>query len=326
MSSHRTPKGFLPQSMPPPSQTSPTQNRGLHAFAVFTACCTFFLIIAGALVTGNDAGLAVPDWPLSYGSLTPPMVGGIRYEHGHRIIASFVGFLTIILAVWLWRKEHRSRVRGLGWLALATVITQGILGGITVLFFLPASISVMHACLAQAFFCIVSSLALLTSRGWKRSVGAVDETLTSVPMRQLCVWATASVFLQLILGAGLRHSKSGLLWHLLGAFLVTFFMTWTVARIYKYYSHVSQLFRPAMVLGTLLAAQLSLGVGSYLVRLASRDDVQPGFLMVTITTAHVATGALVLVTSLLLTLQCFKLLPPPRQKVRVHSVAQEATS
>jgi cytochrome c oxidase assembly protein subunit 15 len=92
----------------------PTQNQALHGFAVFTACCTFLLIIAGALVTGNDAGLAVPDWPLSYGSLTPPMVGGIFYEHGHRMVASFVGFLTVILAIWLWKKDDRPFVRRLG--------------------------------------------------------------------------------------------------------------------------------------------------------------------------------------------------------------------
>ena len=105
------------------------RNRALHGFAVFTACCTFLLIIAGALVTGNDAGLAVPDWPLSYGSLTPPMVGGIFYEHGHRMVASFVGFLTIILAIWLWKNDDpRPFVRKLGWIALMVVVTQGILG------------------------------------------------------------------------------------------------------------------------------------------------------------------------------------------------------
>ncbi len=308
------------------SQSSLSQNRSLHGFAVFTAFCTFVLIIAGALVTGNEAGLAVPDWPLSYGSLTPPMVGGIFYEHGHRMVASFVGFLTIILAVWLWRSEQRPLVCRLGWIALATVIAQGILGGVTVLFFLPAPISVMHACLAQAFFCIVSSLALLTSTGWNRNARGTDADRKVVSMRQLSLWATASVYLQLILGAALRHSKSGLLWHVVGAFLVVFFIVWTVARIYKYYSHLPQLFRTAMILAILLAAQLSLGVGSYLVRLAGRDDVQPGLQMVMITTAHVAAGALVLVMSLLLSLQCFRWLTPARQRVRLSSVPQEVTS
>ena len=304
----------------------PLRNRALHGFAVFTACCTFLLIIAGALVTGNDAGLAVPDWPLSYGSLTPPMIGGIFYEHGHRMVASFVGFLTIILAFWLWKRDDRRFVRQLGWIALGVVITQGILGGITVLFFLPAPVSVMHACLAQAFFCIVSSLALLTSEGWKKSEGNTTGDTKGISMRQLPLWTTASVYAQLILGAALRHSKTGLLWHVLGAFVVTLLVIWTVARVFKYYADVASLFRPAMILGILLAAQLSLGVGSYLVRLASREDVQPGAVMVAVTTAHVATGAAVLVTSLILTLQFRRLLIPAKAKLRVTSVPQEATS
>ena len=304
----------------------PIRNRALHRFAVLTACCTFLLIIAGALVTGHEAGLAVPDWPLSYGSLTPPMIGGIFYEHGHRLVASFVGFLTIILAVWLWKRDDRPFVRRLGWIALAVVVTQGILGGITVLFFLPASISVMHACLAQAFFCIVCSLALLTSESWKCHATDAIGDVKGVSMRRLSVWTTASVYAQLILGAALRHSKAGLLWHVVGAFMVTFLAVWTVARIYKVYASITHLFRPAMFLAILLAAQLSLGVGSYLVRLASREEVQPGALMVAVTTAHVATGAAVLVTSLLLTLQCRRWLIPAKAKLRVTSVPQEATS
>lgn len=123
----------------------------LHRFAVLVAFSTFLLIIAGALVTGNEAGLSVPDWPLSYGTWMPPMVGGIFYEHGHRMIATLVGFLTTVLAIWLLRKESSSSARKLGLIALAAVIAQGVLGGITVLFFLPTVISVMHACLAQAF-------------------------------------------------------------------------------------------------------------------------------------------------------------------------------
>jgi heme a synthase len=312
--------------MQPKVHPSSVRNRALHGFAVFTACCTFLLIIAGALVTGNDAGLAVPDWPLSYGSLTPPMIGGIFYEHGHRMVASFVGFLTVILAFWLWKKDDRPFVRRLGWIALAVVVTQGILGGITVLFFLPAPISVMHACLAQAFFCIVSSLALLTSESWKHSVSDVTGDVKGISMRQLSSWTVAAVYAQLILGAALRHSKAGLLWHVIGAFVVTILAVWTVARVYKYYANVAALFRPAMILGILLAAQLSLGVGSYLVRLASREDVQPGALMVAVTTAHVATGAAVLVTSLVLALRCRRLLIPAEAKLQMTSVPQEATS
>jgi cytochrome c oxidase assembly protein subunit 15 len=253
------------------------------------------------------------------------MVGGIFYEHGHRMVASFVGFLTVILAIWLSKRDPRPFVRKLGWMALIVVVTQGILGGITVLFFLPAPISVMHACLAQAFFCIVSSLALLTSGQWQRSPTTIADEFKGVSMRQLSVWTVAAVYIQLILGATLRHSKGGLLWHLLGALVVTFLIIWTVARVYKYFADGAALSRPAMILGVLLAMQLSLGVGSYLVRLTGREDVQPGAWMVAVTTAHVAAGAAVLVTSLLLALQCRRLLIPEKAKLRVTSV-QEATS
>jgi cytochrome c oxidase assembly protein subunit 15 len=133
--------------------TNRLANRNVHSFAVFTALCTFGLLIAGALVTSNDAGLSVPDWPLSYGSLMPPMVGGIFYEHGHRMIAAFVGTLSVILAIWLWRVEQRAWVRWLGVAAVGAVVAQGILGGITVLFFLPPAVSSAHATLAQLFFC-----------------------------------------------------------------------------------------------------------------------------------------------------------------------------
>ena len=121
---------------------------GLHRFAVATAVATLFLIFAGGLVTSTESGLSVPDWPLSYGRLMPPMVGGVFYEHGHRMVATAVGILTILLAVWLSRREPRAWVRRLGYAALAAVVAQGVLGGLTVLFLLPMAVSVAHACLA----------------------------------------------------------------------------------------------------------------------------------------------------------------------------------
>src|SRR3954464_2941314 len=137
-------------------------NRTLHRFATFTALWTFVLIIAGALVTSNDAGLSVPDWPTSFGSLyrIPPLKGGVLFEHGHRMVAQFIGFLTIILAVWTQRVERRPWMKLMGWAALGTVIAQGILGGLTVYFQLPPAISTAHATLAQTFFCIIVSMAL----------------------------------------------------------------------------------------------------------------------------------------------------------------------
>src|SRR5205823_10370406 len=143
-------------------------NRPLHNFLVFTAGITFLLLLAGALVTSNQAGLSVPDWPTSFGSLyrIPPMVGGVRYEHSHRMIAELVGLLTIVVAIWAWRSEQRAWMRWLGWIALGGVIVQGVLGGLTVRMLLPWYVSSAHAVVAQSFFCLIVLMAVFTSRHW----------------------------------------------------------------------------------------------------------------------------------------------------------------
>ena len=194
-------------------------NAALHRFAVFTAACTLFLVVAGALVTSNDAGLAVPDWPLSYGSLMPPMVGGIFYEHGHRMIATFVGMLTIALAVWLQLREPRRWMRRLGWVALAAVVAQGLLGGLTVLFFLPRPVSIAHASLAQLFFCTTVAIAFFTSRWW---ISAAEQRRgpAAEDLRRFALAVVAVIFFQLVLGASYRHRAVGILPHIVWAFVV----------------------------------------------------------------------------------------------------------
>ena len=192
------------------AQTVQDYNRALHWFAVFTAVCTLFLIVAGGLVTSTGSGLAVPDWPLSYGQIMPPMVGGIFYEHGHRMVATTVGLLTIILAVWLSRKEKRAWLRRLGWIALGAVIIQGALGGLTVLFLLPTAISATHATIAQTFFCIIASIALFTSRWWFLQ-GTANIKVKSLKISLIsCISIGCMIYLQLILGAIMRHTGSGL--------------------------------------------------------------------------------------------------------------------
>src|SRR5208283_848061 len=143
-----------------------TYHPGIHRYAVFVVCWTVGLLTAGALVTSEDAALAVPDWPLSYGSLNPPMVGGIAFEHSHRLIAAALGFLVIILAFLLWRKDERPHVRWLGAFAVAGVCLQGGLGGLTVLKLLHYWLPVMHACTAEIVFAMLVSIAVVTSRWW----------------------------------------------------------------------------------------------------------------------------------------------------------------
>ncbi len=190
-----------------------SNNIGLHFFAVFTATATLPLIFIGGLVTSHDAGLAVPDWPTSYGYnmfLFPwhKMVGGIFYEHSHRLVASAVGFLTIILAAWLGMREDRRWVRRLGMLALVLVIVQGVLGGLRVTM-LMRGIAVFHACLAQTFFCLLAAIAMFTSPWW-RKLERESRMADGKRLRQWSVGLTALIFFQLTLAAAMRHTVSGL--------------------------------------------------------------------------------------------------------------------
>ncbi len=289
------------------------QNPGLHRFAAFTAACTFLLLVAGALVTSNDAGLAVPDWPLSYGSLTPPMVGGILYEHGHRIVATFVGILTIILAVWLWQREPRRWVRRLGLVALGAVIAQGVLGGLTVLFFLPVAISVAHASLAQIFFSTVVSLALFTSRWWQSDLPQVEDA-GSPRVRSLAMATVAAVFLQLVLGAAFRHKGTGIVPHLVGAAAVTLLVFWTAGVLRRRFPDVAALGRCRGLLHVLIGLQLLLGGAAWWSRGFAGDFPQPVPMTVWLTVAHTVMGALTLAAAVVTALVCFRLLARGREE------------
>src|SRR6188768_3323599 len=184
----------------------------LHRFSQFVVGCTVLLVLAGSLVTSTGSGLAVPDWPTSYGwnmFTFPPSkwVGGIFYEHGHRLIASSVGFLSIVLAAWLWRSDDRRWMRWMGVAALGAVVAQGVLGGMTVLFFLPAPISTAHAGLAEIFFCLTVAIALFTSPGW---MATTTPASTDVTLRRVATTTTGLIYLQILLGATMRHTGAGL--------------------------------------------------------------------------------------------------------------------
>src|SRR5205823_9258662 len=250
-------------------------NPWLARYAAFVALATFLLIIAGALVTSNDAGLSVPDWPTSFGSFRMPrMVGGVKFEHGHRMIAGAVAILTVLLALWLWRCEPRHWVRRLGAAAVLAIIAQAALGGITVLFYLPVTVSVGHACLAQIFFCITVSLAMVVRSEWRGDDQAALDSGTP-SLRHLAAGTTVAIFLQLMLGAAFRHNGFGIVPHVIGAALVTLGVFWLLVRILMIHPRERGLVRPALLLAGLLIAQVFLGVASYLEKTAAINAPQP---------------------------------------------------
>jgi cytochrome c oxidase assembly protein subunit 15 len=292
----------------------------LHRYIKLVAAATVLLIAAGGMVTSTDSGLAVPDWPNTYGHFMfsfpfEKMVGGILYEHGHRMIASTVGFLTIVLAAWTWKVEPRRWVRHLAAGALAAVILQGLLGGVTVLLLLPAPVSIGHAGLAQIFFCLTVSLALFTSRGWQARTHAPDDER----LRRLTAATTALIYGQILLGATMRHTEAGMaipdfplafgrvlppVWsagigihfaHRLGALAVTAAVLIAARHVLRNHREDPALRRPVLLLLFFVAVQI--GLGAFVVWTGLEPIVN---------TAHVANGALVLGTSLVLTLRAFR--------------------
>ena len=310
------------------SRTIP-YNQAYHRFAVFLAGATLVLIVLGALVTSNDAGLSVPDWPTSFGSLykIPPMVGGVKYEHGHRMFAEFVGLLIIVMAVWTQRVERRKWMKVMGWIALAAVIGQGVLGGLTVLFYLPWAVSTAHATLAQTIFCVVTAMALFTSRGWLQDSEPILEHGIAPSTPNLTAITAACVWVQLILGAAFRHTGIKLLPHLIGACVVTVMLCWTVVRVLSHYGNVSELRKPVQLMLALLMVQLGLGFASYVTRLQwMLDAPQPTTGIVITTVSHVAGGALLLATTVILAIQTRRMITIQAPETAMSSPSRKAVT
>ena len=288
--------------------------RGLHRFAVTLAGLVVLLIAAGALVKSKEAGLSVPDWPLSYGSLNPPRwwtIENVRAEHGHRLIAGTVALLTVILALLFRRQERRAWVRRIAYLAVAAVLVQALLGGITVLLFLPPAVSVSHAGLAQLFLGLVVTLATVTSTGWLRPRLAPRRLGARRRLARLAAALSGVVYVQILLGAVMRHTGAGLAIpdfplvfgalvpprfgpgvaihyaHRLGALAVLLLVTALLWQVLRRFRDERALVAPAVALAILVAGQIGLGGAVVLTGRA----VAPN-------TVHVAVGALILATSL----------------------------
>jgi heme a synthase len=300
-------------------------NRNLHLFAAFTACCTFLLIIAGALVTSNQAGLSIPTWPFAYGTVFPPMVGGIVWEWSHRLAAGTVSILTLILAVWIWFRESRQWVRVLGVCAFLLIIAQALLGRFTVKTFLDPPVSASHATLAELFFITIVSLAVFTGNWWTGDVPQLHDE-ESPKLRTLAIWTSALILVQIILGAAFRHNAFGIIPHLIGAAVVTFMVFWTVLAAATRFRKVKDLRVAARYLEILLGVQLVLGGVAYWAVEAAKTAAQPTPSYVILTVAHVAVGALTFAASVYLTLRCFRMFAPSHVPLALETPQERALS
>ena len=295
----------------------------LHRFAVGLVAATLALIFAGGLVTSTGSGLAVPDWPLSFGQFFPRMVGGVLFEHGHRMVAALVGFLTLVLALLAAWIEPRRAVRRLAYLALAAVVVQGLLGGLTVLWLLPPAVSIAHACLAQGFLCLVVAFAVLTGPGWIAPAAGLPRVPRA--LATLTALTAGLVYVQVVLGAIMRHLGAGLaipdfplafgtllpplgsaavaihFAHRVGAVVVTGLVVWTAWRVRA----VPALARAAAVAVALVALQVALGA----LTIWTTKAVLP-------TTAHVAGGAALLAATLVCALRARRRAAPRAVRTR----------
>ena len=279
----------------------------------------------------------MPDWPTSFGSLYkwPRMVGGVKFEHGHRVVAEIVGLLTIIIAIWTWKVDRRRWMRLLSIGAVLGVIFQGILGGLTVLEFTPPLISTAHATVGQTMFCVLAAMAVFTSKSWIEEPAQRISLKDAAPLVRHSWMLIGFLYLQLILGAAFRHvwTKWGpnaanrwpahkivhafLYPHMLNALLVAGLILYLSMRALSKHSAIPQLKQPAIWMLLLLIVQLVLGVTAYFVRVVQGiDEVQPTLGLVSVTVAHLAVGALILALAWIFTVQTY------RHRDHTMSVAQ----
>ena len=297
-------------------------------------------------MTSNNAGLAVPDWPTSFGSMyrMPQMIGGVKFEHGHRMIAEGVGLLTIIVAVWTWMVDKRRWMRALTIGAVFGVIFQGVLGGLTVLNFLPPAISTAHGVVGQTMFCVLAAIAVFTSKSWLNEPVERIALKDAKPLIRHSWMLIGFLYLQLILGAAFRHvwTKWGpvgsnhwpvhkivhifLYPHILNALFVAGLILYVSMRGLSRHANIPHIKKLAMALLMLLILQLLLGVSAYMVRVVQGvNDVQPTIALVGVTVAHLGAGALILALTVIFTIQAYRHRGEPAEVLpfdRTREVAQ----
>lgn len=280
-----------------------------HRVAAVTAVATFLLILVGGVVTNTGTGMAVPDWPTTFGYnmfLYPwsKMVGGVLYEHTHRLLGSVVGSLTLTLVVLLWAVEPRTSVRGLGIVALAAVVIQGVLGGLRVVL-AATGLAIVHGAFAHAFFALVTAIALFTSPSWGAAVPAVRST-GALQLRRLALWTTVGLYLQILLGTLVTHLGSRLDAHLFGAVLISVAVIVLGFRVVPGRAEWPELVRPMETLRALWVLQLVLAAGAYVARFRLAEVPLGAALTLAFPVSHRLTGGLMLIASLVLTLRAYR--------------------
>jgi heme a synthase len=284
---------------------------GIHRFSIFIVLWTIFLFVAGALVTSNNAALSVPDWPKTFGQWFPPMrmlAGGAFFEHSHREIAGVLAIMVLLLAVWVWMRDSRPRVRWLGVLAVAGILVQAVLGGEVVRQLLRYWLPVIHAFFAQIVFAAVLSIAVFTSRWWLAEHAQLQDN--GSPSIHLVVIVNAVVlYIQALLGAGFRHNEIPIWPHLAGSLLALGTVVWTAIVLRRRFGLSRALSLARILLHAIFGMQFLLGLGAYWSRLSTSAAPQPMAVMVTFTVIHTVFGAILLAFSVVLALMCYRLVP-----------------
>jgi cytochrome c oxidase assembly protein subunit 15 len=295
-----------------------TYHPGVHRFSVFVVCWTVFLFVAGALVTSNDAALAVPDWPLSFHRYFPTMTGGVFYEHGHRMVAGGLAIFTLILAIAIWVKEERRWLRWFAAIAVGGVVVQAILGGQVVIQLLHYWLPVIHACFAQIVFAAVLSIAVFTSKWWVSERPQIEDA-GSPSIHAVAIVNAAVIYLQVIFGAGFRHQYLPIWPHMAGALLVLGVVIWTAVVLRKRFGNSPELSKARVLLHAIVGTQILLGLAAYWSRLTTVDAPQPMPVMIWLTVIHTVFGAILFAFSVLIVLLCYRIIPRRGQQ---HATTQ----
>ena len=287
-----------------------TYSPGLNRLAKFTVAWTVLLFIAGALVTSNNAALSVPDWPKSFGTWFPSLrqlAGGAFFEHSHRVIAGVLSVLVLALAVLLWAKDNRRWLRWFGVIAVLGIVVQAVLGGEVVRQLLQYWLPVLHACFAQIMFAAVLGIAVFTSKWWIEDRPQLSDT-GSLSIHALAILNAAVIFLQVVLGAGFRHSQIPVWPHMVGALAVLGTVTWTAVALRKRFGNAPEMGRARILLHAIFGIQFLLGFGAYWGRL-TEEKIGPTSATVWLTVSHTVIGAILFAFSVLIVLICFRLVP-----------------